>query len=220
MTRVCGTEVAIKVRVSTGCSVSDYIGSFMRYQAPDFTISSIDADKVISCLIKNDERVEPGATVFAQFAMLYTDHEGKRMIRVMNYSWNTASNLYNYFKSADVENVAQFKIRNELSQAMKKGAKNTKEKLINDLIEMLYTYRNQCANQSNPSQLVLPETLTMLPLYILSIIKNPAFKLLTACRLDDKIYHIYKLTSLSMETFQYILYPRVYPVQDIGETVS
>ena len=65
---------------------------------------------------------------------------------------------------------------------------------------------------------MLPETLTVLPLYLLSLLKRPALKLLTACRLDDKIYQIYKLTSLSMETFTYILYPRVYPVQDIGES--
>ena len=103
---------------------------------------------------------------------------------------------------------------------MKRGAKNTKEKLLNDLIEMLHTYRSQCANQTNPSQLVLPETLTMLPLYLLSIIKNPGFKLLTSCRLDEKIAAIYNLVPLSMETFSYVLYPRVYPIQNIGETVS
>lgn len=49
--------------------------------------------------------------------------------------------MFNYFKSADIENLAQFKIRNELSQAPKRGAKATKEKLFNDLIEMLHTYR-------------------------------------------------------------------------------
>jgi protein transport protein SEC24 len=129
----------------------------------------------------------PGTLVYAQFAMLYTDMEGNRMIRIMNYSWTVASSMFNYFKSADVENLAQFKIRNELTQAPKRGAKATKEKLLNDLIEMLHTYRTSCANQTNPSQLVLPETLTVLPLYLLSIIKRPGFKLLTACRLDEKI---------------------------------
>jgi hypothetical protein len=47
--------------------------------------------------------------------MLYTDMEGRRMIRIMNYSWTVASSMFNYFKSADIENLAQFKIRNELS---------------------------------------------------------------------------------------------------------
>jgi protein transport protein SEC24 len=217
LTRVVGTEVAIKARVSAGLSVSDYIGSFMRYQTSDITMSSIDADKVVSVLIKSDDKLEAGALVHAQIAMLYTDIEGKRVIRVMNFHWTAAPNLYSYFKSADVENLAQFKIRNELSQAIKRGAKNTKEKLLNDLIEMLHVYRTQCANQTNPSQLVLPETLTMLPLYLLSIIKTPGFKLLTACRLDDKIHSIYRVVSLSMETLNYLLYPRVYSVQDIGE---
>lgn len=63
------------------------------------------------------------------------------MIRIMNYSWVVASSMFNYFKSADIENLAQFKIRNELSQAPKRGAKATKEKVLNDLVEMLSTYR-------------------------------------------------------------------------------
>lgn len=149
LTRTYGSEVAIKVRLSTGFSVSDYIGSFMRVsaaQSPDFNLSSIDADKVISCLVKNDDKVEANSQVHAQFAMLYTTMEGRRVIRVMNFSWVVAQNLYSYFKSADVENVAQFKVRNELSQAFKRGAKSTKEKLLNDLIEMLHTYRTQCSN--------------------------------------------------------------------------
>jgi hypothetical protein len=144
LTRIFGTEVAIKVRLSTGYSVVDYIGSFMRIPAaqnPDFCLSSIDADKVVSCLVKNDEKTEANSQVHAQFAMLYTTMEGRRMIRVMNFSWVVAPNLYSYFKSADVESVAQFKVRNELSQAFKRGAKSTKEKLLNDLIEMLHTYR-------------------------------------------------------------------------------
>lgn len=83
--------------------------------------------------------------------MLYSDMEGVRKIRVFNYHWQVAKNLYSYFKSADVESVAQFKVRSELSQAVRRGAKNTKEKLINDLVDMLSNYRTQCASQTNPS---------------------------------------------------------------------
>jgi hypothetical protein len=115
MTRVIGSEVAIKVRVSHGFAVTDYIGSFMRHSTPDFALATIDADKVICCQFRSDEKLSPGVLVYAQFAMLYTDMEGRRMIRIMNYSWTVASSMFNYFKSADIENLAQFKIRNELS---------------------------------------------------------------------------------------------------------
>lgn len=61
----------------------------------------------------------------------------------------------------------------------KKGAKGTKEHVITELVEMLTNYRNLCANQTNPAQLVLPETLTLLPLYFLVALKKPALRLLT-----------------------------------------
>jgi len=72
----------------------------------------------------------------------------------------------------------------------KKGAKNIKEKVINDLVDMLTNYRTLCANQTNPSQLVLPETLTLLPLYLLSGLKKPALKLLSTTFLDLKVSQI------------------------------
>ena len=67
---------------------------------------------------------------------------------------------------------------------------------------------------------MLPETLTLLPLYLLSAVKNPAFRLLTVCKIDQKIYEIYRLISLSMEEFSYALYPRVYKLTDLGQNVS
>ena len=142
------------------------------------------------------------------------------MIRVFNYTWKVCKDLFSYYKSADVENVSQFKIRNELSKVTQLGAKKTKEQMQNELIDMLANYRSQCAKSTNPSQLVLPETLTLLPLYIHSILKNPAFKLLTATNLDLKIYWVQKLLSASIEEFHYIVYPRIYEVTDIGDEVS
>jgi len=56
---------------------------------------------------------------------------------------------------------------------MQIGAKRTKEKLINDVIEMLYNYRKNCGQSNNPSQLVLPEMLRLYPLQILSALKTP-----------------------------------------------
>jgi len=100
----------------------------------------------------------------------------------------------------------------------KLGAKGTKEKVINDLVEMLTSYRNHCANQTSPSQLVLPETLTVLPLYILSSLKKPALKLLTQCFLDTKVAQVQNLLSMSMEQMSYELYPHIYKVTDIGHS--
>lgn len=76
--------------------------------------------------------------------MLYTDSQQIRRIMVLNYVWKVCSNLLSYFKSADVEAVSQFKIRHMCSQAFSLGAKRAKEKLINDVIELLFNYRKNC----------------------------------------------------------------------------
>ena len=109
-------------------------------------MASLDQDKVFSAVIRCDQAFAADTPVFAQCATLYTDAYGERKIRILNYTWKVAANVYNYCRSADVESVSQFKLRHDLTKVTKLGAKGTKEKVINDLVEMLTNYRNNCAN--------------------------------------------------------------------------
>lgn len=81
---------------------------------------------------------------------------------------------------------------------------------------MFQTYRQKCANQTNPSQLVIPETLLLLPLYLLTALKIETFKIKTKSLVDTKIYLIQKWLSMSFEEMFYRLYPRIYNISDIG----
>ena len=88
---------------------------------------------------------------------------------------------------------------------------------MNDIVDMLNYYRMQCAQQTNPSQLVLPETLKLFPLYMLVAIKSAAFTLLSNKRwtADDKIAEIYRLVSMPIGSMSYFFYPRLYRITDI-----
>jgi len=145
---------------------------------------------------------------------------GQRRIRILNYQWAVAKDLYNYCRSSDVESVAQFKLRHYMTQVTKAGSKGTKEMVINQLVEMLTNYRNLCANQTNPAQLVLPETLTLLPLYLLSGLKKPALKMLTQTSVDQKLAQTQAILAMSMEQLSYQMYPRIYKVTDIAQSES
>jgi len=111
LTRVVATDVMVKVRVSTGLTLSEYFGPFFVYQQSEFGLASLDQDKVFSAAISCDNTLAPGNLVFAQCAVLFTDTNGERRIRILNYQWPVATNLYNYCRSSDVESVAQFKVR-------------------------------------------------------------------------------------------------------------
>lgn len=73
--------------------------------------------------------------------MLYTDQLGERRIRVFNQCLQIAKNLNGYFKAADVETLSNFMIKREASRVMVKGAKVTKESMINNLVTLLHVYR-------------------------------------------------------------------------------
>jgi protein transport protein SEC24 len=77
-----------------------------------------------------------------------------------------------------VETLSDFIIKREASRVMQRGPKVTKESIINNLVNLLHIYRQKCAAQSSPSQLILPENLKLLPMYTLTALKTPAFKLL------------------------------------------
>jgi len=106
-------------------------------------------------------------------------------------------------------------VRLEAAYVVERGAKATREKMIETLIDQMANYRTQCAQSTNPSQLVLPETLKRLPLYILSALKNPAFSLLSRCSVDKKIAEIFRLVSLPMQNYTFLFYPRLYRVTDL-----
>lgn len=92
-----------------------------------------------------------------------------------------AKNLNGYFKAADVETLSDFLVKRYASRVVSIGAKATKESMINTLVTLLHTYRQKCAAQSSPSQLILPDNLKLLPLYTLTALKS-AVKLVVSNR--------------------------------------
>jgi len=65
MTRIVATDCMVKVRVSTGLTVSEYFGGFGVYQRAEFGLAALDQDKVFSATIINDSSLAPGAPAFA-----------------------------------------------------------------------------------------------------------------------------------------------------------
>ena len=151
--------------------------------------------------------------------MLYATQFGERRIRVFNINLPVAKNLNEYYKKADVEALSFYIVRKEVSKAFIKGAKITRETIINNLVTLLFNYRTHCATTSSPSQLILPDSLKLLPLNILASLKSPALKLLTNTKIDDKVHWIYKILSMPMSQVPYFFYPRIYKVNDIIYTV-
>ena len=67
----------------------------------------------------------------------------------------------------------------------------------------------------------MPDSLKLMPLYTLSLLKTHAVRLMTSSRnLDLKVATVHKLMGAPFTKMAYIMYPRVYKVTDICSVVG
>ena len=60
-----------------------------------------------------------------------------------------------------------------------------REAVVTATVSILYTYRKMCASSTAAGQLILPESLKLLPLYALSLTKHALLRAGTDVRADE-----------------------------------
>ena len=108
--------------------------------------------------------------------------------------------------------------------------KSIRDNIIVQASNMLACYRKNCAQASAAGQLILPETLKLLPVYIASLIKSDVligsmFKitisilnikyylyLAQTITTDDRSWLMHRVMSMNIKGTLAYLYPRIYPL--------
>lgn len=76
-------------------------------------------------------------------------------------------------------------------------------------------YRKHCASPTSAGQLILPECLKLLPLYISCLLKNDAFSGGSDITLDDRSYAMYFVSTMDLPTSVTFFYPRLIPIHNL-----
>ncbi|RQM19100.1 hypothetical protein B5M09_005623 [Aphanomyces astaci] len=103
------------------------------------------------------------------------------------------------------------------------------EKLVDDCVHVLSNYRKHCATNSSSGQLILPESLKLLPLYTLATLKSRALRNnltgqqargLIDVRADERVMLLHLLNSFPVEHAVSAVYPKMYALHDLTEEVG
>ncbi|RHY85811.1 hypothetical protein DYB26_012674, partial [Aphanomyces astaci] len=103
------------------------------------------------------------------------------------------------------------------------------EKLVDDCVQVLSNYRKHCATNSSSGQLILPESLKLLPLYTLATLKSRALRNnltgqqargLIDVRADERVMLLHLLNSFPVEHAVSAVYPKMYALHDLTEEVG
>lgn len=237
--RDCGYEAVLKVRCSAGLRVDKSFGNF--YRSPqargavdEMEFSVIDQDRSVSVTLAHDEPLAEGTDAYIQAALLYTRSDGIRCVRVHNLALPVEPLLSNVFRFADLDATCSVWQRVAAKQfcdksLMRATPSAVKDQLVDECVTVLFNYRKHCAASSSSGQLILPESLKLLPLYTLATLKSRALRAnlvgnpprgFIDVRADERVMMMGLLNSLPVEFAVSAVYPKLYSLHDMPENCA
>lgn len=97
-------------------------------------------------------------------------------MRVLNFQMRVSAQLSDVFRHAELDTVLSYMIKQACEALRSKAAKQVKETMVEKGVGMLAVYRKHCASTSSPGQLILPEALKLLPVYMGALLKTDLFR--------------------------------------------
>jgi protein transport protein SEC24 len=222
-------ETVLKVRCSNGLTCYKYIGQGVEQFTGELEAASMSTWHSITCAIRHDvSLLKDGDQCYIQAALLYTSITGERLVRCHTLALSVVNELTQVYKSTDHDAVVTALTKFAAAQAMIE--RNPVQAITHDLGitigGILLQYRKLMSPDTAESQLVLPETMRLLPLHLLCMqkcvalrrhVKGTQFLYPTA---DERAAHLYAIASMSVKDVMLMLYPRLYCVAGAAHTSS
>lgn len=119
------------------------------------------------------------------------------------------------FRSCDLDSTILFFAKQSIFKLMDSTPKAVKDNLVARCAQILACYRKNCATPISAGQLILPECMKLLPLYISCMLKNDGVSGGSDMTLDDRSYIMQFILSMSLPTSVKLIYPRLIPLHDV-----
>ncbi|KAB0790460.1 hypothetical protein PPYR_15149 [Photinus pyralis] len=208
-------DAIMRVRTSTGIRPTDFYGHLYMSNTTDMELASIDCDKAIALEIKHDDKLTEEDGVYIQVALLYTSCSGQRRLRIINLSLKTCVQMADLYRSCDLDTLINFFSKQSVYKLMEHNPKAVKDNLINRAAQILANYRKNCASPSSAGQLILPECMKLLPLYVNCLIKSDAISGGSDMTVDDRSFVMQAVTTMNIPNSVFYFYPRLVPLHEL-----
>lgn len=158
-----------------------------------------------------------------QVAILYTAVSGERRVRCHNIGLPVCNQVADVFRSACCDTLINLLLRQSVSSLRlgEQTVQQVKEGLISRTVKILTAYRRHCAQpNSSLGQLILPEALKLLPVYVTGALKCDAIDGGPEMTPDDKAFAQIRTLGSSPRNTQVILYPRLLRLEYENEALE
>ncbi|XP_017045099.1 protein transport protein Sec24A [Drosophila ficusphila] len=213
LTRKIGFEAVMRIRCTRGLQVHTFHGNFFVRSTDLLSLPNVNPDAGYGMQISYEESLTDVKTICFQAALLYTNSEGERRIRVHTVCLPVTASLPEVMHSADTEAIIGLLSKMAVDRSVASNLSDARDAFINATIDVYNAFKiaqNLPSGQSG--QLIAPRSLALLPLYILGLLKHPAFRVGTSTRLDDRVFAMDCMKTLPLDQLMKYVYPELYKI--------
>lgn len=205
LTREMGWEAVMRVRVSKGWKITKFFGHFFIRGQDLLVVPNCHSDQTFAITIDMQENVSPDPVFCLQSALLYTNSNGERRIRVHTWAAGTTSNHNDILNAVDVQATSVLLSSMALDSSMR------------NMSEARNWLNAQCQQVVQANNMANCENLQFLPLYIMGMLKSSAFRGSNDITADSRTNTWMRLDSLSVSQVVAFYYPRLMSLHNLPE---
>ncbi|PKK28899.1 protein transport protein Sec24D [Columba livia] len=210
-----GFDAIMRVRTSTGFRATDFFGAVYMNNTTDVEMAAVDCDKAVTVEFKHDDKLNEDTGALIQCAVLYTSISGQRRLRIHNIGLNCSSQLADVYKTCETDALINFFAKSAFKAILSQPLKTVREILVNQTAHMLACYRKNCASPSAVSQLILPDAMKVLPVYLNSLLKSCTLVGRPEIPTDERTYHRQLVMAMGVADTQLYFYPQLLPIHSL-----
>ncbi|XP_053967300.1 protein transport protein Sec24A [Anastrepha ludens] len=211
LVRKIGFEAVMRIRCTRGLQVHTFHGNFFVRSTDLLSLPNVNPDAGYGMQISYDESLSEAKTVCFQAALLYTNSEGERRIRVHTMCLPVTASLPEVMHAADTEAIIGLLSKMAVDRSLSSNIADAREAFINATVDIFNAFKiaqNLPSGQSG--QLIAPRSLALMPLYISALLKHSAFRVGTSTRLDDRVFAMDCMKTLPLDQLMKFIYPEFY----------
>lgn len=218
-TRKIGFESVMRIRCSKGLSIHTFHGNFFVRSTDLLSLPNINPDAGFGMQMSIEESLTDMSTMCFQAALLYTSSKGERRIRVHTLCLPITNQLSEIYAAADQQAIVALLAKMGVDRCISSSMSDAREAVVNAVIDVLNSYGFTLMSSQRVGSLCINESLRLMPLYCLALLKSRAFRVGVATRLDDRVYALSQCKTLPVSQLIQMIYPDLYPVHSIMDVL-
>eukprot|EP00536_Pseudo-nitzschia_multiseries_P012386 jgi/Psemu1/320236/estExt_fgenesh1_pm.C_4710001 len=220
-------EAVMRTRVTKGMKISNYYGNFFIRGSDLMALPNVNSDSVFGFDLAHDGENLASNYVTVQSALLYTNGQGQRRIRVMTQAFPTTTLTSELVGGVDVFATLNLMAKQAIDVTLKTTLDNARMRLQQACVDLIRSakggdvrtvsgYAVPQAPQSNESEDdSLPPALDLFPLYTLALMKNVAFRGGTDVHPDERLQAFFNINQMWLNKSKSYVYPPLFPLHDM-----